>query len=253
MDLASKSILSSSAHLVYKLEDRHVYIDGPRVIKITSVKEYVTNEEIVLKHLAALNYPYAPKFLSSGEVGGFYFISKTYIEGETLEKEFANLDEEVLLDILQQIRSQLNFIHDLPHPEGVDKLSPAEYYLEKICTNKKMEVAREIVVEMSLRTRSVFCHGDFHPRNIIVKNGKLAGFIDWEFAGIRPISSDGYFERFWQTPCLEAFSNVYSSMGYHHQVVTLDHIVFCMLTDNEEKALRIINRLLNSSLRSVSF
>jgi aminoglycoside phosphotransferase (APT) family kinase protein len=31
-----------------------------------------------------------------------------------------------------------------------------------------------------------FTHGDFRPANIIVKNGKLSGIVDWEMSGWYP-------------------------------------------------------------------
>lgn len=30
---------------------------------------------------------------------------------------------------------------------------------------------------------AMFAHGDFHPGNILLKNGRIAGVIDWEFLG----------------------------------------------------------------------
>ena len=32
----------------------------------------------------------------------------------------------------------------------------------------------------------VMTHGDLHPRNIIIKNYKIAAIIDWEHAGFYP-------------------------------------------------------------------
>lgn len=34
----------------------------------------------------------------------------------------------------------------------------------------------------------VFIHGDFHGRNIMVKDGRISGVIGWEFAGSYPLS-----------------------------------------------------------------
>lgn len=35
-----------------------------------------------------------------------------------------------------------------------------------------------------------FCHGDFHPLNIIWKQGQVQALIDWEFTGQRPAAYD---------------------------------------------------------------
>ncbi|KAL8819160.1 MAG: hypothetical protein Q9191_007794 [Dirinaria sp. TL-2023a] len=34
----------------------------------------------------------------------------------------------------------------------------------------------------------VLVHGDFHGRNIMMKDGRIAAILDWEFAGAYPLS-----------------------------------------------------------------
>ena len=45
----------------------------------------------------------------------------------------------------------------------------------------------------ALRTREwtyAFCHGDFHPGNVLFENGSLIGVVDWTSARVAPLLSD---------------------------------------------------------------
>ncbi|HNW82296.1 MAG TPA: phosphotransferase [bacterium] len=39
-------------------------------------------------------------------------------------------------------------------------------------------------------SRLIFCHGDYHPMNILWKNDTVVSVIDWEFSGYRPALTD---------------------------------------------------------------
>jgi homoserine kinase type II len=59
-------------------------------------------------------------------------------------------------------------------PEVLNKIEPVLCFLEK----KFMEVHDSLPVS--------FCHGDFHPLNIIWSKNSIRAVIDWEFLGIKP-------------------------------------------------------------------
>ncbi|CEI41721.1 hypothetical protein FVEN_g3737 [Fusarium venenatum] len=40
-----------------------------------------------------------------------------------------------------------------------------------------------VIIQDGLRQPPVFAHGDLNPFNIMVRDGRVAGIIDWEFAG----------------------------------------------------------------------
>lgn len=39
-------------------------------------------------------------------------------------------------------------------------------------------------------SRLIFCHGDYHPLNILWRGGEIISVIDWEFSGYRPALTD---------------------------------------------------------------
>jgi len=59
-------------------------------------------------------------------------------------------------------------------PEVIDKIGPVIRFLEK----RFMKVYDRLPVS--------FCHGDFHPLNIIWAKDSINAVIDWEFLGIKP-------------------------------------------------------------------
>jgi homoserine kinase type II len=59
-------------------------------------------------------------------------------------------------------------------PEVIIKIEPALRFLEK----KFMKIHDSLPVS--------FCHGDFHPLNMIWSVNSIKALIDWEFLGIKP-------------------------------------------------------------------
>ena len=57
-------------------------------------------------------------------------------------------------------------------------------------------------------------HGDFQGTNILIKNGKLSGILDWEFAMAgHPLADIGQFfryEEYFNTNLLKVFENEYN-------------------------------------------
>lgn len=41
-------------------------------------------------------------------------------------------------------------------------------------------------MELFITLPTAFCHGDFHPLNVLWKGKQIGAIIDWEFSGIRP-------------------------------------------------------------------
>lgn len=77
-----------------------------------------------------------------------------------------------------------NYIHNLiprirkNDPEVLCKIEPVLCFLEK----RFMEVHDRLPVS--------FCHGDFHPLNIIWSKDAIRAVIDWEFLGVKPLIYD---------------------------------------------------------------
>lgn len=62
-------------------------------------------------------------------------------------------------------------------------------------------LAKEILAsgENGQDERKILTHGDLHPTNIIINDGKVAGIIDWGAAGYS-IAAREYFGLVWATP-----------------------------------------------------
>jgi len=73
--------------------------------------------------------------------------------------------------------------------EGGPFITESEFntFLSSDMMSQALKILREIAIRF-LRTDHmvVLTHGDFAPRNIIVKRGRVVGLLDWEYAGWYP-------------------------------------------------------------------
>jgi aminoglycoside phosphotransferase (APT) family kinase protein len=59
--------------------------------------------------------------------------------------------------------------------------------LMSICSPIPDAADRALVADVHSRSyRVLFAHADLNPGNVLVHNGRLSGFVDWEFAGWYP-------------------------------------------------------------------
>jgi len=59
-----------------------------------------------------------------------------------------------------------------------------------IRTTDVVNVVENRFIEVVTSSKIIFCHGDFHPLNILWENESVKSVIDWEFSGYRPILTD---------------------------------------------------------------
>jgi aminoglycoside phosphotransferase (APT) family kinase protein len=134
-------------------------------------------------------------------------ITMDYIEGETLHAVWNGLPEEQKLDIEEQLKGILSQLRSLKgqyigsinrgeaddvrkfHYTGGPFDTEAEF--NRFLVSDKLKGCLSILYDMafrSLRTdhEIVFTHGNFAPRNIIVKDGRVVALLDWEFSGWYP-------------------------------------------------------------------
>jgi len=83
---------------------------------------------------------------------------------------FKNIKPFSIKDYIYKLISQIR----KNDPEVLGKIGPVTGFLE----NRFMEVHDMLPVS--------FCHGDFHPLNIIWSKDSIRAVIDWEFLGIKP-------------------------------------------------------------------
>jgi len=101
----------------------------------------------------------------------------------------------VMADFLIELRNKSG---DLPSFFSLASFSIKDYIydlISKIETNEPEVFSKILPVILFLEKRFMkvhdmlpvaFCHGDFHPLNIIWSPGAINAVIDWEFLGIKP-------------------------------------------------------------------
>lgn len=231
--------------MIHSTDDRCVATNGKVVIKVSIYEQLVKREVETLTFLNGINYPECPTLVDSGSVGDYFFITKEFIEGETLEKVMRKMSHKELISVMEDIVKELNKIHSMS-PTNLERTLD-NYYVNEVCYKvEKFREYKHLVLEKTKEVEQVFCHGDLHPRNIIINDKKLAGFIDWEFSGYYPMSSEGSFERFWNTPGCESFSRVYESLNIPQDLRSLEHVIYCIKTDKISKAEQILNKIFYS-------
>lgn len=168
------------------------------------------------------------------------FAIMEFLEGVTLDKYIA---EQNGLNIIlaRQIGETLALIHKKEYPkEGfldknlllTDGLPPIlqwyDYFLagrcgkrlgEKLTIEIRDSLAGNTELLKCMTERFVLSHGDFRPENIMVKDGKLAGIIDWEGALSAPDYFDlGQFIRYGSlmgSECIQSLIFGYNSVVNH--------------------------------------
>jgi aminoglycoside phosphotransferase (APT) family kinase protein len=142
-----------------------------------------------------------------------------YVNGITLDKYITQENKCIPESLVQNIGEILAFIHQKNfEKEGfldenlniTDGLPPIllwyDYFLSnragsRLGSNITSRISKLLYENQSyleqMTSRFVFSHGDFRFENMIVKNGKLTGIIDWEGALSAPIYLDiGQFFRY---------------------------------------------------------
>ncbi|KAI0970617.1 hypothetical protein F4678DRAFT_473059 [Xylaria arbuscula] len=128
-----------------------------------------------------------------------------YVEGTSLDKAWNDLSDVDRVGITNELRGYLSQLRAIKGsyiggfgrtPVRDSRRFPSDGgpFESEVEWNKFLlegATAPEVVQRMvrsQLRTdhEIVFTHGDLHPSNIIVRDGRIAAIIDWELAGFYP-------------------------------------------------------------------
>lgn len=206
--LKTQNITADKVELYYKKDQCLAYlIDCKYIMRISKSG---SNEHRKQKRVHTVSN--VPKVYSDGS---FSFSGQTchysvsdYVQGEELYGVLQELTEEQQISIGRDIAEFLTELHsitgssyDIGHyiptiPEyGRSwKEGHKEYaeYLRKALSEMEIDSESEKAVSAALeyidtnidcldyQTGARLLHNDFHPKNIIVNNGKISGVIDWE-------------------------------------------------------------------------
>ncbi|SDV99791.1 Phosphotransferase enzyme family protein [Marininema mesophilum] len=115
----------------------------------------------------------------------------SYIEGDSVENELTYLSESEQFQIGLESGKELKRIHQYRAPNNIEpwfnrKLEKHKKYVDQyLATSIRFHQDKVILsfIEENIKFMkgrpNLFQHDDFHIGNIIVKNGKLAGIIDF--------------------------------------------------------------------------
>ncbi|RAL01400.1 aminoglycoside phosphotransferase family protein [Aspergillus ibericus CBS 121593] len=206
---------SSHVKLIYGASNRGVWSIGSDLILKERPDEGPKAEVKILSELAAHNDIPAPKLVRDWvDRDGRYFVLEERIDGQTLEEAWPSLSESqrlVIADQVVQVRNQLRkltstAIQGVDHGPCFPALlffdykprgpfhSDAELWdaLSRTLHDPPRKTFPTKALE-SLKKRLPPCepyvltHCDLNMGNIMVKDGELAGILDWEYAAYYPI------------------------------------------------------------------
>ncbi|CAK7232493.1 hypothetical protein SEUCBS140593_008279 [Sporothrix eucalyptigena] len=131
-------------------------------------------------------------------------IAMDYIEGTTLSDVWPDLSEDEKRAYAHQLRGILTKMREIPPPQGDYRrlrrihvhTSPVcygedafkEYLLSALHRSIPQAVRNAFAQRLAKQPphRIVLTHGDLAPRNVMVRDGKIAALVDWEDAGWYP-------------------------------------------------------------------
>lgn len=135
------------------------------------------------------------------EVMGFSWQLSTFYKSDPLSRPgyiSDGLCGHELADFLCDLR---NFSVKTELIDSPDKLNLREYIQRLVSTisERKPDIQERVCrlaerltpfIESISELPESFCHGDFHPLNVLWRGGSAGAVIDWEFCGLRPETYD---------------------------------------------------------------
>ena len=145
--------------------------------------------------------------------------------GYILEEKFVREVAKTLTMIHKHKFDKVGFLDE--HLNVKESLPPLKIWHQKFAGERvKQRLGKNIINRINnivkknekilekLDEKISLVHGDFQGTNILIKNGKLSGILDWEFAMAgHPIADIGQFfryEEYFNTNLLKAFENEYN-------------------------------------------
>lgn len=188
----------------------------------TFEKETNSAELEALTFLQAYTQIPVPKIISSQRLtNGNVKIVMQHVDGLTLDKAKATMSAADLQTVMAHLKVILATMRSLKKPAGfpakfIGSANGGKVFDMRIDPHAAFDardekgfndyrVRRRVALESKRKTAAVakvnavrakmvdthatvFTHGDFMPRNILVKGGRVVAIIDWEQAGWRPES-----------------------------------------------------------------
>ncbi|KAL7275126.1 hypothetical protein RUND412_001945 [Rhizina undulata] len=144
------------------------------------------------------------------------YLFMSYVEGERLQNQWTTMTDEMKSDIQCQLNSMMLELRRLEKPPS-QPLGSLHYHVcrdatrharegPSACESEFIEFLLSAIRQTTIKRRPalvhhvrtifkellgkehgiVLTHGDLHPRNIIVRDGKVVSILDWEMGGWYP-------------------------------------------------------------------
>lgn len=149
--------------------------------------KWLKREAEVLKQLAVSRVP-VPKLVAFLEEPSCSWTLISFIEGETVRSALRRTtDPGERRQIIKAFTEALWTIHQTPVPDALKQdrpwidrmLEDAEDNLRRYRTDGTPELLEQLKRERPEIPRECLIHGDFTVDNVMVKDGRLTGIIDW--------------------------------------------------------------------------
>lgn len=203
--------------IIYRCNNRYVVRHGETITKYTTYGHGMgendhPNEAMALRFIKANTTIPVPKVVSSD----WDRITMEYVQGQTLEKAWPVLTSEERSNIIVELRGYIAQLHALPgiyigRLDGQGVVLPsfftrsggpfgtlAELHEWLVWPPKRLRAGQsmhwhQITTQLGADYPIVFTHGDLAARNMLVRDGRIAAILDWEFAGWYPAYWDYVF------------------------------------------------------------
>ena len=149
-----------------------------------------------------------PHIIGTHKGQGVTFLIMSFVQGEPLDEVWDTLKKEAKRSISEELRRYFDQLRLLPGTYigrigsrpcwdplffGRDACGPfaTEAELNSVICAMFHKIHPTVLSRTLPRMlkeghRILFCHADFHPRNVIVKDERVCAIIDWEMAGYYP-------------------------------------------------------------------
>jgi len=177
-----------------------VFISDDFVIRLREHdKEILARES---DFLTKINHPLIPKVLSSGELDGIPYMIENRLPGVTIEDTWGNLPDEEQRALIEDFVGFLNYLRSQNFAFCYSVTTGKKYgnFYElltdglesKLRTIRNFETAIGLLKSLHadiMEGRDSFSsspkalvHGDLIFHNLLTRNGRLSGVLDWELA-----------------------------------------------------------------------
>ncbi len=206
--LKTQNIPMGTIELFYRNDRIITYlVDNKYTLRIS---KYTLEEQMKLDKVKSVSFVSkihsSGSFISSGQK--YYFLISDYVQGNDLFSVLPKLTDDQRINIAKEIAQFLNELHSISddyydighyiptiprykrawkdgHHEYIELLRAGLSEVNTKSESKKViskafDYIHTNIDCLDYQTGAKLLHNDFHPKNIIIQEGKLAGIIDWE-------------------------------------------------------------------------